>query len=174
MINEEQTAGSALFNSLKSSAADYEVLDYSSRQFPCYTMSILYEEEISGDMNRRTEVVFTISLLCDYYTYFVHDFYRISSQTALSQRRKIYPINSVSLGNHLSFDKIKPIIESVTVDIKKCFPQHNYINHLQLFNSKVAEAVPYGQVADYTPTQPYSMYHFLFDGYFAENPFIMP
>jgi hypothetical protein len=174
IINEEQNPGSALFNSFKSSAADYLSFDYSSRQFPSYTMGFRYEEEISGDLNRITQIVFTISLLCDYYTYFIHDFYRISGQTSLSQRRNVYPIDSVSVESHISFEKIEPIIKRVILDIEKYFPQHTYVNHLQLFSSKVDEAVPYGQTASYTPSSPYSIYHFLFDGSFAEKPFVRP
>ena len=173
IINEEQTAGSVLVNALRESAAGYEVFDYNYRQFPSYTMSVLYEEVNCGDMNRRTEIVFTISLLCDYYTYFVHDYYRIAAQTVFSERRKVYQLNAVSLDSHLSFEKIKPIIEKVAMDIKKYFPQHRYVSHVPLFYSNIDEAVPYGQIADYTPTHPYVIYHFLFDGTFAEESFVM-
>ncbi|SEA12083.1 hypothetical protein SAMN05660909_00829 [Chitinophaga terrae (ex Kim and Jung 2007)] len=169
LINEEQTEWTALFHSLKKLAANYQVIDNSARQFPSYTMSVLYEEAGSGELNRRTEIVFTISLLCEYYTCFIHDFYRIDSQILFSQRRKIYSTNVVSLENHLSFEKAKPIIERADAEIRKFFPGHTYVNHASLFYNKINGAVPFGAIED-MPAQPYSIYHFLFDGYFAKEP----
>ncbi|SKA30551.1 hypothetical protein SAMN04488128_103311 [Chitinophaga eiseniae] len=174
MIAGEQTAGSTLLDSIRVSAGDYEVVDLSSRQFPCYSMGSLYEEDNSGDLNRRTLVMFTIPLLCNCYTYYIHDFYRVLSQTAIAQCRKVYPIDSVSLENHVVFGNMKPVIERIALEIEKFFPEHRYVNHIQLFNNGVAGAVPYSKTVDDIHTHPYSIYHFLFDGFFAENPFVMP
>ncbi|WP_139170391.1 hypothetical protein [Chitinophaga terrae (ex Kim and Jung 2007)] len=174
MIAEEDTLGSALREAIKLSTGDYQLFDLSSRQFPCYLIGIFYEEDTSGDLSRRTFLLFTISLLCNCYTYFIHDYYRVFGQITFSQRRKMYPIDSVSLVSHASFEKIKPIVESVSMKIENILPTYKYVSHLQLFGSKVTGAAPYGKSIDDNPTQSYSIYHFLFDSYFEENPHVAP
>jgi hypothetical protein len=174
MITGEQTMISTLLESIKLSAGDYEIMDYSSGQFPSYSIGVFYEEDNSGDLNRRTLLMFTISLLCNYYTYYIHDYFRVSGQTAISQRRKVYPIDSVSLENHLSFVYMKPIIERISTDIQRVFPDYRYVNHFQLFNNYITGAVPFGKTVEDSTTSSHSIYHFLFDSFFSEKPFVMP
>ncbi|QJB34886.1 hypothetical protein HF324_27580 [Chitinophaga oryzae] len=174
MIAGERTAISALLDSIRISAGDYEIVDYSAGQFPCYSIGVFIEEDTSGDLNRRTLIMFTISLLCNYYTYYIHDFFRVSGQTTISQRRKVYPIDSVSLENHLSFGNMKTLIDKISRATQQFFPEYMYVNHYQLFSNYVTGAVPFGKTEDGNVTSSHSIYHFLFDSFFSENLIVMP
>lgn len=174
LINEEQTPWSALLSSTLPLTMNFEVLDFSANQFPSYVGSVIFENINEADFNRRTSLVFSISLLTDHYTYFIHDHYRINSQTEFKGRRKVYQINSAALTSHLSFEKIKSLIGDIEKKISEFFPGYRYINHEQLFNSEVTGAVPYGHLKDYTTPYQFKIYHFLFDGQFSEELNVTP
>ncbi len=140
------------------------VTDMNYLQFPCHLMKIELETESNGPYDFKRFMVVNISLLCDFYTIFIEDFFRYASYTNQIAKPSTSILFSSKTGEEKYFDGL---INNVKEKVSLAFPTHERISHKPLFSYKVRGANPYTE--EESDNEMFCLYQLLFDGFYKTD-----
>ena len=135
-----------------------EISNLSYLQFPSYKAKVQLKIYTIENLTCTTSIVIVVSLLTKKFTYYFEDHVRFLFYP--NQKITSSEIINIYLKSKNSYDVL--MLADIKEMIKKCFPMHDYIDHLLLFSHKIESGFPNDEF-DINPIGSYSLYYYLFD-----------
>jgi hypothetical protein len=152
--------------------SSYKVHDFGYYQFPNYYMEIELEQLNEKGFEVRRVITVCISLLVNYFTVFMVDFYKFSN---FENKNVIGITPSFRIVYNKSTDE-KIYIESIEfliTLIEQHFKTHKFLPHSDLLNLKLSGSGAFGDMESYKFGETYSAYRYLFNNDNMENTEIL-
>lgn len=141
--NDPNAVCNVFVDRLKNELSPFAIRNQNYQPFPNYSASILVSDVNNDSFRQETFIEVYISLLCDYYTVFLMDFYRF--------KEKKFPDNKVKDHHTIySFAEIYGEQYNKEINIIKdfvyqLFPQKKFISHVFLTRYHIHSVEPFGE-----------------------------
>lgn len=152
---------------LKASYPFKEVHDRSYYQYPSYTIHCLIDVMENDHVKHTRSLCIDISLLGQYYSYFIEDELTYKSKDE-HLGRDYLPSSYILSRHYVTDEKLVGILQKVEPLMDKHFKEWQFINHTILFTISV-EAIPYHELSFERSA---SAYDLLLSNRYMQWPFV--
>ncbi|RFM29106.1 hypothetical protein DXN05_10150 [Deminuibacter soli] len=161
-LADDNSAVNRFLKTLQTAFGDELVNDRSFHQFPNYSATVKLSSKHQEGLELSTSIVVDISLLCEYFTIYIEDEYRLSYQPAngTEKYKTMYSVERFDTGfaedEKLAIDKVNAAVAAI-------WPEKQMINYFALKTTMVEGGKPFKM--EWSTETKHSLYEFMFSGF---------
>ncbi len=147
---------------LKRELPAYIVSNQNHLHFPNYSATVLVSSVDNDILLQETFIEVYISLLCDYYTVFIVDFYRFKKRS--TQNNSIKHHHSIHSLNEIHGEQYNKEVGAIKKLVHRYFPQKQFISHVFLTRYRIQSVEPFNEDnCPHIDARAYNFFDLLFD-----------
>ncbi|ASZ12088.1 hypothetical protein KTO58_14300 [Chitinophaga pendula] len=162
VISKESTPWTSLIAKLQMGCS-FRIRDLAHRQFPSYSMEIIFGEQEERGIEIFQKLILNVSLLCARFTLFFEDEHRFKNYNTGAGTIPIYTV--LSMEQNPLFERQQQFIHTIKKVVPEYFPDYTFLPHRSLFATDIQGGLPYPAL--YQDNFPF--YTYLFDGAFTRS-----